>query len=107
MVKNLIDFHRPLYLQHMEQVLFELRISGKVQGVYYRASTKAKAEELDLRGWVKNETNGDVSVVVEGPLEQVEAFIKWCQEGPRLARVKEVKRKPGPLQHFDNFRIIR
>ncbi len=106
-MKNLLDFRRPLYLQHMQQVSIELRISGKVQGVYYRASTKAKAEELGLCGWVKNERNGDVSVTVEGPEEQVEALIAWCAEGPRWARVDHIERKPVPLQLFDNFRILR
>lgn len=107
MGKNLLDFHRPLYLQLMQEILIELRISGKVQGVYYRASTKAKAEELRLRGWVKNEGNGDVSVVVQGPEEQVEEFIAWCAEGPRLAQVRQIERKQGSLQDFDNFRILR
>lgn len=91
----------------MQEVLFELRITGKVQGVYYRASTKAKAEELGLLGWVKNEPNGDVSAIVQGPLAKVEQFVAWCQEGPRMARVKTVKHKQASLQHFDNFRILR
>ncbi len=91
----------------MQQVSIELRISGKVQGVYYRASAKAKAEELGLSGWVKNEHNGDVLAVVEGPSVKVEEFIQWCQEGPRLAQVRHIEKKPGPLRHFDNFRIIR
>ena len=91
----------------MHEVLIELRISGKVQGVYYRASTKAKAEELGLRGWVKNERNGDVSVRVQGPEQQVEQLVAWCAEGPRLARVDHIERKSGPLQDFDNFRILR
>lgn len=91
----------------MQRISIELRISGKVQGVYYRGSTKAKAEELGLCGWVRNESNGDVCAVIEGPKEQVEELIAWCGEGPRMARVDHIEQKPGPLQHFDNFRILR
>ncbi|MBX2877434.1 MAG: acylphosphatase [Saprospiraceae bacterium] len=91
----------------MQQVCYKLRIIGKVQGVYYRASTKAKAEELDLFGWVKNEPNGDVTAVVEGPLESVEQFMAWCKEGPRMAQVEKVEHHQASLQHFDNFRILR
>lgn len=91
----------------MQQVLFELRIKGKVQGVYYRGSTKAKAEELGLLGWVKNESNGDVTAVVQGPFEQVEQFVAWCKEGPTMALVETVEYKQAPLQQFENFRILR
>ena len=67
-----------------------LRIIGKVQGVWFRASAKDKALSLGLKGKVWNEKNGDVGIIVQGPQEKVSLFIEWCKEGPRLADVQEV-----------------
>lgn len=91
----------------MEKVLLQLRIKGRVQGVYYRASTKAKADELGLCGWVKNEPNGDVSIAVEGPPEVVAQMVNWCQKGPRMANVEQVEQQSTPLKHYQNFTILR
>ena len=70
---------------------FHVIISGRVQGVWYRASTKQKAEELGLTGWVKNTADGNVEAVFEGDETIVEEMIAWCRVGPLLARVAEVK----------------
>ncbi len=69
---------------------YEIVCRGKVQGVFFRASSKEKAEELNLLGWVKNLPNGDVQIYVEGEQEYLEAFIDWCHKGPIYAMVKEV-----------------
>lgn len=69
---------------------YELRVKGKVQGVWFRASAKDKALSLGLKGRVWNEKNGDVGIIVQGPEEKLTQFIEWCKEGPRLADVKEV-----------------
>jgi len=66
-------------------------ISGRVQGVWYRASTKQKAEELRLTGWVKNTVDGNVEAVFEGDESTVHKMITWCRVGPPLARVADVK----------------
>jgi acylphosphatase len=66
-------------------------ISGRVQGVWYRASTKQKAEELGLTGWVKNTVNGNVEAVFEGDEAIVDEMIAWCRVGPPLAQVANVK----------------
>jgi acylphosphatase len=66
-------------------------ISGKVQGVWYRASTKKKAEELGLTGWVKNTADGNVEAVFEGDASMVDEMVAWCWIGPPLARVTDVK----------------
>ena len=105
--KNLLSFYWLLYLQHMEKVLLQLRIKGRVQGVYYRASAKSKADELGLCGWVKNEPNGDVSVIIEGPPELVAQMVSWCQSGPRMAKVEQVEQQPAPLKYYQNFTILR
>ncbi len=66
-------------------------ISGQVQGVWYRASTKEKAEELGLTGWVKNIAHGNVEAVFEGEESSVNEMIGWCRKGPPLALVTDVK----------------
>ena len=63
-----------------------VRISGQVQGVFFRDSTRQKAEELGLAGWVKNLPDGRVEAVFEGPAEKVREMIRWCEEGPRTPR---------------------
>jgi len=66
-------------------------ISGKVQGVFFRAYTKEKADELGLVGWVRNTKDGRVEAVFEGAKEKVEAMIKWCRKGPPGSKVKKVE----------------
>jgi acylphosphatase len=69
---------------------FRLHITGKVQGVWYRASTKDKAIALGLTGQVWNQQDGSVGVLVQGPVDKLIEFVEWCKEGPMLAKVKEV-----------------
>ena len=83
-----------------------LRIKGNVQGVTFRASSKEKAEELGLAGWVKNNPDGTVSCEVCGPTAKVDAFVDWCKEGPRFARVEEVKEeRVSDTCLYDKFTI--
>jgi acylphosphatase len=67
-----------------------VRVSGQVQGVFFRDSTREKAEELDLAGWVKNLPDGQVEAVFEGPSDKVREMVRWCEEGPRHASVENV-----------------
>lgn len=66
-------------------------ISGRVQGVWFRASTKQKAEQLGLTGWVKNTVDGNVEAIFEGDEPTVNEMIAWCRKGPPLAQVTDVK----------------
>lgn len=66
-------------------------ISGKVQGVFFRSSTKEKAEELGLTGWVRNLYDGKVEAIFEGEKSSVEKMAEWCGRGPVHARVEEVR----------------
>lgn len=63
---------------------------GLVQGVFYRASTVSRAEELGLVGWVRNCPDGSVELEAEGPGERVEELLDWCRRGPAGARVTGV-----------------
>ena len=81
-------------------------ISGRVQGVWFRTSTKEKAKELGLTGWVRNTLNGDVEAVFEGEEEIIKKMINWCNSGPPMARVKNVVVKKQQTIGFNEF-IIR
>ena len=67
-----------------------VRISGQVQGVFFRDSTRQKAQALKLKGWVKNLPDGSVEALFEGPSEKVREMLGWCEEGPRHASVENV-----------------
>lgn len=66
-------------------------VSGRVQGVFYRASTAQQARERGLAGWVRNLPDGRVEAVLQGAPEVVEAMIGWCRSGPPSARVVAVE----------------
>ncbi|EKD42726.1 MAG: Acylphosphatase [uncultured bacterium] len=67
-----------------------LIISGRVQGVAFRAHTQKKAIEMGITGWVKNLPDGSVEVMSYGPKNILEKFLAWCHQGPPAARVNEV-----------------
>ncbi len=75
-----------------------VRISGRVQGVFFRDSTREKAEQLGLAGWVSNLPDGSVEAVFEGPHERVREAVGWCDEGPPHAGVEDVDAEYEPAQ---------
>jgi len=81
-------------------------ISGKVQGVFFRATTRDKANELGVKGWVRNLRDGRVEAVFEGDEDAVKKLIEWCHVGPPSARVEKVEVKYGDYRgEFDTFFI--
>ncbi|MDI3515491.1 MAG: acylphosphatase [Gammaproteobacteria bacterium] len=80
-----------------------LRIHGRVQGVWYRASAQAEASRLGLAGWVRNRSDGSVEAVAVGPHLQVEAFIAWAHQGPPKAQVLRVEVIDIEAEAFDSF----
>ena len=86
---------------------FNITVSGKVQGVFYRQSTLEIANQLGVKGFVKNESNGNVYIEAEGAEENLKQLIEWCRKGPSRANVSEVKFSEGAFQNFSEFFIKR
>jgi acylphosphatase len=81
-------------------------VSGRVQGVSYRASTRTEARRLGLVGWVKNRDDGSVELEAEGADERVAALLQWCQHGPPAALVaRVVVDEQEPTGADDDFAI--
>ena len=70
---------------------YRINVKGKVQGVFYRSSTQAKAKELGLSGWVRNEEDGSVLIEAEGEEQKLEKLLDWCRKGPGAAVVNDVE----------------
>lgn len=84
-----------------------IKISGKVQGVFFRASTKDVADKLGIAGFVKNTTDGSVYIEVEGEEEKLTQFVAWCHHGPLRAVVESVDVEEGSIQGFTTFEVKR
>lgn len=82
-------------------------VSGRVQGVFFRAGAQQQARELGLGGWARNLVDGRVEFVCEGEKDAVEQFVEWCKQGPPGAKVAQCdvayeETKGG----FDDFSIL-
>jgi acylphosphatase len=82
-----------------------ISVSGKVQGVYFRVYAKQKVLNLGVRGFVQNESDGTVSVEVEGSDAAIAEMVSWCKKGPGLARVKAIELTELPARNFVSFDI--
>lgn len=83
-------------------------VSGRVQGVFFRSSTKDRADELNITGWVRNLSDGRVEAVFEGGEESIERMLQWCSKGPRYALVEKVEVIPEPYKgEFSSFALRR
>jgi acylphosphatase len=78
-------------------------VAGRVQGVYFRASTAQEGRRLGLRGWALNLPDGRVEVLTCGPAEGVAELGNWLQRGPPLAKVTRVVEKKEDASHFANL----
>ena len=82
-------------------------VSGRVQGVYYRAATAERAAELGLTGWVKNLPDGRVEAVARGPLDALVELAAWLWQGPPAARVASVLVEEWTEAVPDRFDVLR
>lgn len=83
-----------------------ITVSGKVQGVFFRQSTKDVANQLSIKGEVRNLSNGNVRVIATGTKEQLDKLIQWCKKGPPRAEVTGVDVQEVSLQTFHQFMIV-
>ncbi len=74
-----------------KRIRVHIFVSGRVQGVFFRNSTRAKALELGLTGWVKNLSDGRVEAVFEGEKAQVEQILEWAKSGPPGAKIEALE----------------
>lgn len=80
-------------------------VSGRVQGVWFRAKTKERADALGVKGWVRNRPGGGVEAVLEGQEAAVIELVNWLGVGPTLARVDRMEEKDVVLTGFTQFEI--
>jgi len=85
----------------------DIRITGKVQGVSFRATTKAVADQMGVRGFVRNEKDGSVFIEAEGDEVLLEVFLEWCHEGSDRSKIEQVEVTPGTLKNYQNFEILK
>lgn len=89
----------------MKRVVAKAR--GRVQGVFFRHTARIRAEKLNLKGLVRNENDGSVTIIAEGEEEALQKFLEWCRKGPPLSRVYEIKTEwQEATGEFDGFEII-
>lgn len=82
-------------------------VSGKVQGVFYRDTAKAVADQLGVKGTVINNTNGTVFIEAEGDDFSLEMFLEFCRKGSDRSEVENLETSEGELKNYRNFEVIR
>lgn len=88
-----------------QQICKLFKITGHVQGVWFRASTKDQANILGIKGWAKNMPDGSVEVMACGDPEKIQLLHEWLKKGPQLARVDAVDCIDVELQNFSEFTV--
>lgn len=91
MTKNIIQKH--------------IFISGRVQGVGFRAFTRKEASSRGIKGWVKNLADGRVEIKIKGEREDIKNMIKRIKEGPSFARVDDIEISNEEIENFDRFEV--
>lgn len=84
---------------------FNIKVFGRVQGIFYRATAKEQAEKLNITGFARNESDGSVYIEAEGEKNKLDKFLKWCYLGPPLAQVEKVQITEGALKNFLQFEV--
>ena len=86
-----------------------LRIHGLVQGVSFRACAREEASRLKVAGWIRNLSDGDVEALAEGAPDEVDRFVRWCNEGPPHAEVESVtlSQEEAATGEFTSFEVVR
>jgi acylphosphatase len=86
---------------------FNITVTGKVQGIFFRHATNETAQQLGVKGFVKNESNGNVYIEAEGEEGHLNQLVEWCKKGPPKARVAQVSFSEGEIKNYTSFEIRR
>ena len=87
---------------------WKIHVTGKVQGVFFRASTEEKARALGINGWVRNQSDGSVRIIAQGTKSNLNALLEWLNHGPERADVDYVKwEETQGSQVYEEFKIKR
>ncbi len=89
-----------------DNIQIKLVITGRVQGVFFRAETKKTADRLGINGYVKNLSDGSVEAVIKGDPASVSQMIEWCRKGPAISKVQSVKTEEiSSVLNFNTFDV--
>lgn len=84
-----------------------IKVTGRVQGVFFRVSTKAVADQMGVKGIVKNEKDGSVYIEAEADETTLTMFLEWCKEGPDKSVVENVSVEHGEMKNYRNFEVVK
>lgn len=84
-----------------------IKVFGRVQGVFFRQSSKEKATSLGVMGFARNNADGTVSIEAEGEEILVNEFVEWCKKGPPRAVVDHLEINDGVFKKYKSFTILR
>ena len=84
-----------------------IRIAGKVQGVFFRVGAIGVARDLGIAGFVRNDPDGTVYIEAEGIEESLKEFVEWCHKGPEAAEIESVNIEEGDWVGFEDFQKVR
>ncbi|HET7351486.1 MAG TPA: acylphosphatase [Marmoricola sp.] len=90
----------------MDRKAVEVVVTGRVQGVFFRARTAEEADRHGVAGWVRNEPDGTVAAYFEGPPDEVDAVVAWCRTGPPRAGVEDVRTEVVEPEGAAGFRVL-
>lgn len=85
----------------------DIHVSGKVQGVFYRVTAKAVADQLGVKGIILNEADGAVFIEAEGDDFSLDMFLEFCHKGSDKAEVEKIEVSESPMKNYRNFEVIR
>ena len=89
-----------------ESVARRVRVHGSVQGVFFRDTTRRRAESRGVAGWVRNCADGTVEAVFEGEPDAVDALVRFCERGPRGASVQRLEVTEEESEDLTGFRVV-
>jgi len=91
----------------MSKVHLNIKLTGKVQGVTFRQTTKYVADQSGIKGFVRNEPDGSLYLEAEAEQWELDTFLEWCNDGPDRARVDSCEVNEGELKDFKDFVIVK